>query len=214
MDDASQCVMMISSSADGIQALPSSLLAGEGNPHAACAPCECDFPPIPRAIFRNNTALRFNSGVNGTAAIPLCQEPLIISFRTLSIARQNCVATSGISTLSVHQLLIVPQNCHPESLRLFWIASPSTTAGCPIQARFWLEWDTTALDSPFLSSRPAGSLPVLAQTYPSGLTITPRKHDSYSVVYTAIPRVCLGNVWNRGNEQQSCGCHVRGSKSQ
>jgi hypothetical protein len=23
---------------------------------------------------------------------------------------------------------------------------PATKAGCPIQARFWLEWDTTALD--------------------------------------------------------------------
>jgi hypothetical protein len=31
----------------------------------------------------------------------------------------------------------------------------STKAGCPIQARFWLEWDTTALDAPFLSSRVA-----------------------------------------------------------
>src|SRR5271156_3746538 len=32
------------------------------------------------------------------------------------------------------------------------LASPATKAGCPIQARFWLEWDTTALDAPFLSS--------------------------------------------------------------
>jgi hypothetical protein len=28
---------------------------------------------------------------------------------------------------------------------------PNATAGCPIQALFWLEWDTTALDAPFLS---------------------------------------------------------------
>ena len=26
---------------------------------------------------------------------------------------------------------------------------PATKAGCPIQARFWLEWDTTALEAPF-----------------------------------------------------------------
>src|SRR5271167_2437300 len=31
---------------------------------------------------------------------------------------------------------------HPDS-------SPATKAGCPIQARFWLEWDATALDAPF-----------------------------------------------------------------
>jgi hypothetical protein len=28
-------------------------------------------------------------------------------------------------------------------------------AGCPIQARFWLEWDTTALDAPFFVIRSA-----------------------------------------------------------
>jgi hypothetical protein len=26
-------------------------------------------------------------------------------------------------------------------------------AGCPIQARFWLEWDTTALTAPFFLIR-------------------------------------------------------------
>ena len=32
-----------------------------------------------------------------------------------------------------------------------YFASPATKAGCPIQAALWLEWDTTALDAPFLS---------------------------------------------------------------
>jgi Zn-dependent protease len=32
-------------------------------------------------------------------------------------------------------------------------ASPATKAGCPIQARFWLEWDTTALDVLFFVIR-------------------------------------------------------------
>src|SRR5271169_3274535 len=32
------------------------------------------------------------------------------------------------------------------------LVSPTTKAGCPIQARFWLEWDTTAPGAPFLSS--------------------------------------------------------------
>jgi len=32
---------------------------------------------------------------------------------------------------------------------------PATKAGCPIQARFWLEWDTTALDGGPSFSAPA-----------------------------------------------------------
>jgi hypothetical protein len=52
MDDpASRRIMMISSLADGNQALPSSLPAGEGNPHTACATCERNFGKIPRAFF-------------------------------------------------------------------------------------------------------------------------------------------------------------------
>ena len=35
---------------------------------------------------------------------------------------------------------VIPRGCD-----FFGIASPSTKAGCPIQARFWLEWDTTVL---------------------------------------------------------------------
>jgi hypothetical protein len=31
------------------------------------------------------------------------------------------------------------------------LSSPATKAGCPIQARFWLEWDTTALDVLFVA---------------------------------------------------------------
>ena len=35
-------------------------------------------------------------------------------------------------------------------------SSPSLpTAGCPIQARFWLEWDTAALDAPLFAIRSA-----------------------------------------------------------
>src|SRR5271170_5898195 len=45
-----------------------------------------------------------------------------------------------------------PTLCHPERSRgTCGAPSPLTKAGCPIQARFWLEWDTTALDAPFLS---------------------------------------------------------------
>jgi len=42
-------------------------------------------------------------------------------------------------------------------------ASPATKAGCPIQARFWLEWDTTALDAPFLylGAKPREHIPLL-----------------------------------------------------
>ena len=36
-------------------------------------------------------------------------------------------------------------NCEGDQL-----ASPATKAGCPIQARLWLEWDVTALDVPYL----------------------------------------------------------------
>ena len=59
-------------------------------------------------------------------------------------------------------MLVVAQNCH---LNRSGVMVPrliqederrsllhrATKAGCPIQARFWLEWDTTALDVSFLS---------------------------------------------------------------
>jgi hypothetical protein len=44
--------------------------------------------------------------------------------------------------------------CHPACPGVPWEqSSPATKAGCPIQARFWLEWDTTALDVPFFVIR-------------------------------------------------------------
>jgi hypothetical protein len=52
-----------------------------------------------------------------------------------------------------HPALAVKQADHPShnspprvGCRL---ASPAKKAGCPIQAAFWLEWDTTALDVQF-----------------------------------------------------------------
>jgi hypothetical protein len=43
----------------------------------------------------------------------------------------------------------LPRLAVGEAVTFLDCASPSTKAGCPIQARFWLEWDTTALDAPF-----------------------------------------------------------------
>ena len=49
------------------------------------------------------------------------------------------------------------------------LASPATNAGCPIQAGFWLEWDTTALDArlsaEWLTSKESDGCPRFAQAY-------------------------------------------------
>src|ERR1700722_15072672 len=61
-----------------------------------------------------------------------------------------------------------PPFCHPERSRGTCCAPfPPTKAGCPIQAVFWLEWDTTALDYPFSHSSTCLSLVISAAVYPS-----------------------------------------------
>jgi hypothetical protein len=60
------------------------------------------------------------------------------------------VKHAGLCSPNSHR--ISKKSCHPERSRGICSFPSLNTAGCPIQARFWLEWDTTALDrspSPF-----------------------------------------------------------------
>src|SRR3984885_13814151 len=150
MDDpASRRIMMISSS----------LLAGEGNSHAVCATCERQFLPDPARHFRKR--------VNGTAAIPLCQEPLVLRFRLLLspgiTAYQYPVYLRYLHT----NWLMVPQSCHPDRSVAQWR-----------DLRFLFRF----------------SLGLFSVDLPKSdyLTITRRRDDSCSVIYTAMLRVCLG----------------------
>src|SRR5580658_478457 len=104
--------------------------------------------------WRKSAATRWITGTTswppGTARAPPSQK----SFCT-SITRSTSRSTSSIpiSLILTHHRQQGSDLVHLFNLVIptsrLAAASSATKAGCPIQARFWLEWDTTALDVPF-----------------------------------------------------------------